>query len=124
MVHAATASIGAIVLDPQAVCEPCENYCYGTRNWEPTADGALTICGCNDFGVFEPRTNGLQDYEGGIVTHEFLRECVDYLEADEALDIQTAVITKYPILVLTKRSVVRGGEGLRADLSPPEPTKV
>jgi len=38
--------------------------------------------------VYEARENGLPDYEGGIVTHEFLRELADHLEADEEFDIK------------------------------------
>jgi len=50
----------------------------------------LTIWGYDDFEVYETRENGLPDYEGGIVTHEYLRELVNHLEADEEFDIQTA----------------------------------
>ena len=31
----------------------------------------------------QAQENGLPDYEGGIVAHEFLRELADHLEADE-----------------------------------------
>jgi hypothetical protein len=61
------------------------------------------------------------DYEGRIVTHEFLRELADHLEADEELDIQTAEFTKCRFPVLAKRYVVRDGEVLHTDLSSPEP---
>jgi hypothetical protein len=83
--QAATTSTGAIVSDPQAVRELCERYCFGTLDWEVTEDGELTISGYDDFEVYEARENGLPDYEGGIVTHEFLRELADHLEADEEL---------------------------------------
>jgi len=55
------------------------------------------------------------------VTHEFLREIADHLEADEELDIQTAGFTKCRFPVLAKRYVVRDGKVLHADLSSPEP---
>ena len=106
--QAATTSTGAIVSDPQAVRQLCENYCFGTLNWEVTEDGELTIWGYDDF-------------EGGIVTHEFLRELADHLEVNEELDIQTAGFTKCRFPVLAKRYVVRDGEVLHADLSSPEP---
>jgi hypothetical protein len=32
---------------------------------------------------YEYEENGLSDYEGGIVAHEFLRELADHLEAGE-----------------------------------------
>jgi len=92
--QAATTSTGAIVLDPQAVRELCESYCFGTLNWQVTDDGELTIWGYDDFEVYEARENGLPDYEGGIVAHEFLRELADHLKADEELDIQIAGFTK------------------------------
>jgi len=71
--------------------------------------------------VYEARENGLPDYEGGIVTHEFLRELADHLEADEEFDIQTTGYTKCRFPVLAKRYVVRDGEVLHADLQFPEP---
>jgi hypothetical protein len=40
--QAATTSTGAFVSDPQAVRELCENYCFGTLNWEVTDKGELT----------------------------------------------------------------------------------
>jgi len=55
----------------------CESYCFGTLDWEVTEEGELTIWGYDDFEVYEARENGLPDYEGGIVTHEFLRELAD-----------------------------------------------
>ena len=119
--QAATTSTGAIVSDPQAVRELCESYCFGTLDWEVTEDGELTIWGYDDFEVYEARENGLPDYEGGIVTHEFLRELADHLEADEEFDIQTAGFTKCRFPVLAKRYVVRDGEVLHADLSSPGP---
>ena len=61
------------------------------------------------------------DYEGGIVTHEFLRELSNHLEADEEFDIQTAGFTKCRFPVLAKRYVVRDGEVLHADLSSLDP---
>jgi hypothetical protein len=36
------------------------------------------------------RENGVLDYDGGIVTHEFLHELATHLEGDAELDIQTA----------------------------------
>ena len=115
--QAATTSTGVIVSDPQAVCELCENYHLGTLNWEVTDEGELTIWGFDDFEIYESRENGLPDYDGGIVTHEFLRNLADHLEADEELDIQTAGFTKCRFPVLAKRYVVRDGEVLYADLS-------
>jgi hypothetical protein len=91
--QAATTSTGAIVSDPQTVRELCENYCFGTLNWEVTDDGELTIWGYDNFEVYEARENGLPDYDGGIVTHEFLRELATHLETGEELDIQTAGFT-------------------------------
>ena len=67
--------------------------------------------------MYEARENGLPDYEGGIVTDEFLRELANHLEADEEFDIQTAGFTKCRFPVLAKRYVVRDGEVLHADLS-------
>jgi hypothetical protein len=119
--QAATTSTGAIVSDPQAVRELCETYCFGTLNWEITEEGEFTIWGYDDFEVYEARENGLPDYDGGIVTHEFLQALADYLEAGEELDIQTAGFTKCRFPVLAKRYVVRDGEVLHADLSSPEP---
>jgi len=119
--QAATTSTGAIVSDPQAVRQLCENYCFGTLNWEVTDEGELTIWGHDDFEVYKARENDLPDYEGGIVTHEFLRELADYLEANEELDIQTAGFTKCRFPVLAKRYVVRDGKVLHADLSSPDP---
>jgi len=92
--QAATTSTGAIVSNPQAVRELCENYCFGTLDWEVTEEGELTIWGCDDFEVYEARESGLPDYEGGIVTHEFLRSLADHLEPNEEFDIQTAGFTK------------------------------
>ena len=118
--QAATTSTGAIVSDPQAVRELCENHCFGTLNWE-VDDGELVIWGYDSFEVYETRENGLPDYDGGIVTHEFLRSLAEYLEPDEEFDIQTAGFTKCRFPVLAKRYVVRDGEVLHADLSSPEP---
>jgi hypothetical protein len=59
--------------------------------------------------VYEARENGLPDYEDGIVTHEFLRELANHLEANEELDIQTAWFTKCRFPVPAKRYVVRNG---------------
>ena len=119
--QAATTSTGAIVSDPQAVRELCENHCFGTLNWEVGDDGELVIWGYDSFDVYEMRENGLLDYDGGIVTHEFLRSLAEYLEPDEEFDIQTAGFTKCRFPVLAKRYVVRDGEVLYADLSSPEP---
>ena len=91
--QAATTSTGTIVSDPQAVRQLCESYCFGTLDWEVTEDGELTIWGFDDFELYEARENGLPDYEDGIVTHEFLRELADHLEADEEPDVQTAGFT-------------------------------
>ena len=119
--QAATTSTGALVSDPQAVRELCENHCFGTLNWEVDDDGELVIWGYDSFEVYEARENGLPDYDGGIVTHEFLRSLAEYLEPDEKLDIQTAGFTKCRFPVLAKRYVVRDGEVLHADLSGLEP---
>jgi hypothetical protein len=119
--QAAKTSTGAIVSDPQAVREFCENYCFGTLNWEVTEDGELTICGFDDFEVYEARENGLPVYEGGIMTHEFLRALADHLEADEELEIQTAGCTKCQFPVLARRYVLRDGNVLHADFSSPHP---
>ncbi|MDZ5810821.1 hypothetical protein U4E84_05615 [Halorubrum sp. AD140] len=108
--QAATTSTGAVVSDPQAVRELCESYCFGTLDWEVTEDGELTIWGYDDFEVYKARENGLPDYEGGIVTHEFLRKLADHIEANEELDIQTAGFTTCRFLVLANRYVVRDGE--------------
>ena len=70
--------------------------------------------------MYEARENGLPNYEGGIVTHEFLRELAGHLEANEELDIQTAGFTKCRFPVLAKRYVVRDGQVLHADLSSPD----
>jgi hypothetical protein len=118
--QAATTSTGAIVSDPQAVRELCENHCFGTLNWE-VDDDELVIWGYDSFEVYETRENGLPDYDGGIVTHEFLRSLAEYLEPDEEFDIQTAGFTKCRFPVLAKRYVVRNGEIFHADLSSPEP---
>ncbi|ELY83466.1 hypothetical protein C486_02353 [Natrinema gari JCM 14663] len=66
-------------------------------------EGKFSIWGHDDFEVYEARENGLPDYEGGIVTHEFLWTLADHLKADEEFDIQTA------------------GEVLHADLSSSDP---
>jgi hypothetical protein len=73
-----------------------------------------------DSVYYEYEENGLSDYEGSIVTHEFLRELADHLEVGEQFDIQTAGFTKcrFPV---TKRYVVRDGEVLHTDLSSPDP---
>jgi hypothetical protein len=57
------------------------------------------------------------------VTHEFLRELADHLEANEELDIQTAGFIECRFPVLAKRCVVRDGEVLHADLRSLEPIK-
>ena len=119
--QAATTSSSAVVTDPQTVRELCENHCFGTLNWEVTEDGAFSIWGHDDFEVYNARESGLPDYEGGIVTHEFLRELANHLEADEEFEIQTAGFTKCRFPVLAQRYVVRDGEVLHADLSSPEP---
>jgi len=119
--QAATTSTGALVTDPQAVRELCENHCFGTLNWEVDDDGELIIWGHDSFEVYEARENGLPDYDGGIVTDEFLRTLAEYLEPDEELDIQTAGFTKCRFPVLAKRYVIRNGEVLHADLSGLEP---
>jgi len=75
------------------------------------------IWGYDAFEIYETREDGLPDYEGGLVTHEFLRKLANYLESGEELDIQTAGYTKCRFPVLAKRYVVRDGEVLYADLS-------
>jgi len=117
--QAATTSTGAIVSNPQAVRELCENYCFGTPRLGGHGGGRAHYLGCDDFEVYEARESGLPDYEGGIVTHEFLRSLADHLEPNEEFDIQTAGFTKCRFPVLAKRYVVRDGEVLHADLSSP-----
>jgi hypothetical protein len=119
--QAATTSTGAIVSDAQAVRQLCENHCFGTLNWEVDDDGELVIWGDNSFEVYAARENGLPDYDGGIVTHEFLRSLTEYLEAGEELDIQTVGFTKCRFPVLAKRYVVRKHEVPHADLSALDP---
>jgi hypothetical protein len=70
--------------------------------------------------VAETRKNGLPDYDGGFVTHEFFRSLAEYLEPNEAFDIQTAGFTKCRFPVLAERYVVRDGDILHADLSSPD----
>lgn len=119
--QAATTSTGAVVTDAQAVRQLCEAHCFGTLNWEVDEEGELIIWGYDAFEVYEAREDGLPDYEGGLVTHGFLRILAGYLEPNEELDIQTAGFTKCRFPVLAKRYVVRDGEILHADLSSPEP---
>ncbi|ELY73503.1 hypothetical protein [Natrinema pallidum] len=119
--HAATTSTGAIVSDAQAVRQLCESYCFGTLNWEVDEEGELIIWGYDDFEVYEARENGLPDYDGGIVTHEFLRQLAEYIDGDQELDIQTAGYTKCRFPVLAKRYVIRNGEVLHADLTGLDP---
>ena len=76
--QAAATLTGAIVSDPQAVRQLCENYCFGTLDWDVTSKGEFTIWGHDDFEVYEARENGLPDYEGCIVTNELLQELTDY----------------------------------------------
>ena len=104
--QAATTSTGATVSNPEAVRELCESYCFGTLNWEVTEDGELTTWGFDDFELCEARENGLPDYEGGIVTHEFLRELANHLEAGKEIDIQTAGFTE----VQGESPAVNGGD--------------
>jgi len=108
-------------MDAQEVRELCEAHCFGTLNWEVDEEGELIIWGYDAFEVYEAREDGLPDYEGGLVTRDFLRTLAGYLEPNEELDIQTAGFTKCRFPVLAKRYVVRGGETLHADLSSPEP---
>jgi len=117
--QAATTSTGAIVSNPQAVRELCENYCFGTPDWEVTEEGELTIWGATTSRYTRHGRAASPDYEGGIVTHEFLRSLADHLEPNEEFDIQTAGFTKCRFPVLAKRYVVRDGEVLHADLSSP-----
>ena len=64
--QAATTSTGAIVSNQVAVRELCENYCFGTLDWEITEEGEFPIWGYDDFRVAvarraistaEPRTS-------------------------------------------------------------------
>ncbi|MDR5657800.1 hypothetical protein RH831_11520 [Halodesulfurarchaeum sp. HSR-GB] len=119
--QAATTSTGAIVSDAQTVRQLCESYCFETLNWEVDEDGELTIWGYDSFEVYEARDDGLPDYEGGIVTHEFLRQLAEYIDGDQEIDIQTAGYTKCRFPVLATRYVVRDGEVLHADLSGLDP---
>ncbi|MDL0139406.1 hypothetical protein ACODNH_23670 (plasmid) [Haloarcula sp. NS06] len=119
--QAATTSTGTIVSDAQAVRQLCESYCFGTLNWEVDEEGELIIWGYDSFEVYEARENGLPDYDGGIVTHEFLRQLAEYIDGDQELDIQTAGYTKCRFPVLAKRYVIRNGEVLHADLTGLDP---
>jgi len=49
-------------------------HCFGTLNWEVDEEGELIIWGYDAFEIYETREDGLPDYEGGLVTHEFLRK--------------------------------------------------
>ena len=122
--QSATTSTGAVVTDAQAVRQLCEAHCFGTLNWEVDEEGELIIWGYDAFEVYEAREDGLPDYEGGLVTHEFLRTLAGYLEPNEELDIQTAGFTKCRFPVLAKRYVIRDGEVLHADLSSLDPIDV
>lgn len=122
--QAATTSTGAVVRDAQAVRQLCEAHCFGTLNWEVDEEGELIIWGYDAFEVYEAREDGLPDYEGGLVTHEFLRTLAGYLEPNEELDIQTAGFTKCRFPVLATRYVIRDGEVLHADLSSLDPIDV
>ncbi|MFC4451949.1 hypothetical protein [Halorussus aquaticus] len=122
--QAATTSTGAVVRDAQAVRQLCEAHCFGTLNWEVDEEGELIIWGYDAFEVYEAREDGLPDYEGGLVTHEFLRTLAGYLEPNEELDIQTAGFTKCRFPVLAKRYVIRDDEVLHADLSSLDPIDV
>jgi hypothetical protein len=84
-----TACGGSSVTDLPAVRRLCENHCFGALNWEVNDDSELVICGYDSFEVYEARENGLPDYNGNIVTHEFLRSLAEYLEPDEECDIIT-----------------------------------
>ncbi|MFQ3320235.1 MAG: hypothetical protein ACI80F_002313, partial [Natronomonas sp.] len=57
----ATTSTGALVSDPQAVRELCENHCFGTLNWKVDDDSELIIWGYDSFEVYEARETGLPD---------------------------------------------------------------
>jgi hypothetical protein len=122
--QAATTSTGAVVTDAQAVRQLCEAHCFGTLNWEVDEEGEFIIWGYDTFEVYEAREDGLPDYEGGLVTHEFLQTLAGHLEPNEELDIQTAGFTKCRFPVLAKRYIVRDGEVLHADLSSLEPIDV
>ncbi len=119
--QAATTSTGAVVTDAQAVRKLCESHCFATLNWEVDKEGEFIIWGYDAFEIYETREDGLPDYEGGFVTHEFLRKLANYLEPGEELDIQTAGYTKCRFPVLAKRYTVRDGEILHADLSALDP---
>jgi len=71
--------------------------------------------------VYEARENGLPDYEGGIVTHEFFCENSPTTPKLTKSSIQTTGYTKCRFPVLAKRYVVRDGEVLHADPQFPEP---
>jgi len=122
--QAATTSTGAVVRDAQAARQLCEAHCFGTLNWEVDEERELIIWGYDAFEVYEAREDDLPDYEGGLVTHEFLRTLAGYLEPNEELDIQTAGFTKCRFPVLAKRYVIRDGEVLHADLSSLDPIDV
>ena len=119
--QAATTSNGAIVSDPQAVRELCENYSFRTLNWKVDDDGELVIWGYDVLEVYKTRENGEPDYGSGPVTREFLRSLAEYIEPDEELDIQTAGFTKCRFPVLAKRYVIHDDEVLFANLSSLDP---
>ncbi|WP_224332196.1 hypothetical protein [Haloprofundus halobius] len=115
--QAATTSIGAIVTDTEAVRQLCEAHCSGTLHWEIDEEGEVIIWEYDAFEIYETREDGLPDYEGGLITHAFLRKLANSLKLGEELDIQTAGYTKCQLPVLAKRCVIREGDILYADLS-------
>jgi len=72
------------------------------------------------YSAAKMRENRPSEYDAGFVTHEFLRSLAEYLEPNEALDIQTAGFTKRRLPVLAKRYVVRDADILHADLGSPD----
>jgi hypothetical protein len=62
-------------------------------NWELSDDRELVIWGYDSVEVYEARENGLADYDGNIVSYEFLRSLAEYLEPEGEFDIQTAGFT-------------------------------
>lgn len=113
--QAATASDGAIVSDPEAVRDLCENYYLEQLNWEISEDGEFRIWGPHDLTIRELTEDG--DPAGATVTRHWLRELSEYIVPGGELDIQTAGFTKCRFPVLAKRYVVRHGEVLHTDLS-------
>ena len=74
-------SCGASVPDGQTKCRFCltNHLRSDATSTDETASTAFLGIVHDDFEVNEARENGLPDYDGGIVTHQFLRELADYV---------------------------------------------